>query len=172
MYWPVHVNKSWWVIPWLCIKHTVVIVMKISTVKPKVFQMINSCYRKVLLFKGYRQYDATHPPYRGKKFERLHGKWYPLWASTVSKTLNTIHSHSVKRWGPVRAGPTIVANPRNKISAGWAYSEVRPKGVAYLRKNIISNNFIMNFYKSHTYSWCTLWICLYSHLVCSNLCPQ
>jgi hypothetical protein len=38
----------------------------------------------------------------------------------------------VNKWGPVRAGPTIVANPRNKISAGCAYSEVKPNGVAYL----------------------------------------
>lgn len=30
------------------------------------------------------------------------------------------------------AGPKIVANPRNNISAGCAYSDVNPKGVAYL----------------------------------------
>lgn len=32
----------------------------------------------------------------------------------------------------MRAGPITVAKPRNSISAGWAYSEVNPKGVAYL----------------------------------------
>jgi len=30
------------------------------------------------------------------------------------------------------AGPKMVANPRKSISAGWAYSEVRPNGVANL----------------------------------------
>jgi hypothetical protein len=30
------------------------------------------------------------------------------------------------------AGPKMVANPRNRISSGCAYSEVNPNGVAYL----------------------------------------
>lgn len=75
----------------------------------------------------------AYPPYSSTKFEGLHGKWYPQWASTVSSTLNITHNHRVDRWGPVRAGPIIVAKPRNNISAGWAYSEVNPKGVAYLK---------------------------------------
>ena len=61
---------------------------------------------------------CTDPPYNGKKFDGLQGKWYPECASTVSRILREIHRYNVIKCGPVIAGPMTVANPRKRISAG------------------------------------------------------
>ena len=131
--------------------------------------------------------NKHYPPYIGKSFERLHGRSYPQWASTVSSTLKTIQSQSVKRWGPVIPGPKKVAKPKNRISAGWAYSDVSPNGVAYLQNHTICVTIraTFNIYNQKRskhlqkvrvsakhYSWCTLWICLYNHFVCRIRWPQ
>ena len=114
--------------------------------------------------------NKHYPPYIGKSFERLHGRSYPQWASTVSSTLKTIQSQSVKRWGPVIPGPKKVAKPKNNISAGWAYSDVNPNGVAYLQMWYKGNKIHWYSYRGkwniprcstkETHSWCTLCTCL------------
>ncbi|WOG95666.1 hypothetical protein DCAR_0933874 [Daucus carota subsp. sativus] len=54
-------------------------------------------------YKKARCENYTNPPYKGKNsFEDSH----------------YIHNHRVIKWGPVMAGPVIVAKPRNSISSG------------------------------------------------------
>jgi len=132
-YSPIHVSKSWRVIPRLGVKNAVMKIVKFSTVDRSntVSNDEQTQIGKVRL-NPTEQKIATHPPYKGKNFEGLHGKSYPQWASTVSTTLSDIHTQRVSRWGPVSAGPRMVPNPSINISAGWAYSEVNPNGVAYL----------------------------------------
>lgn len=156
------------------------IVMKISTENQEMryrrWDWSRSTKKDHILQKC-RRCKSANPPYKGKKFEKLQGKWYPQCASTVSRTLSTIHNHKVTRWGPVMAGPSMVANPRNRISAGCAYSEVRPKGVAYLyrfqaywqrhtrqRGKILAAKLqkvvLKGYMQNSTHSWWTLCTCL------------
>ena len=60
------------------------------------------------------------------------------------------HSHMLAMWDFIKTGPNTGGSMFEIMcSNGWAYTAVQPTGAVH--------------------SWCFLWICLYSNLLCSNL---